>query len=96
MSTGAQYVVAAYAVVLFALLLYVFVLGLRTARIAREAELLSRLVEPEGAEARPEPALEPERAGLCSRSGSPTRPRPSSRGRRPRCRPPGRERSCAA
>ena len=62
MSTGAQYVVAAYAVVLFALLVYVLVLGLRTARIAREAELLARLVEPGEAETRPEPALEPERA----------------------------------
>ena len=62
MSTCAQYVVAAYAIVLFALLVYVLVLGLRTARIAREAELLARLVEPEGAETRPEPALEPERA----------------------------------
>lgn len=45
MSTGAQYVVAAYGVVLFGLLMYVVVLGLRTARMAREAELLARLVE---------------------------------------------------
>jgi CcmD family protein len=44
-STGAQYVVAAYGVVLFGLLMYVVVLGLRTARLAREAELLARLVE---------------------------------------------------
>ena len=43
MSTGAQYVVAAYGVVLFGLLMYVVVLGLRTARMAREAELLARL-----------------------------------------------------
>ena len=42
-STGAQYVVAAYGVVLFGLLMYVLVLGLRTARLAREAELLARL-----------------------------------------------------
>jgi CcmD family protein len=53
-STGAQYVVAAYGVVLFGLLLYVVVLGLRTARLAREAELLARLVEREA-----EPAREP-------------------------------------
>ena len=38
MSTGAQYVVAAYGVVLFGLLMYVVVLGLRTARLARLAE----------------------------------------------------------
>ena len=53
MSTGSQYVAAAYAVVLFGLLLYVVVVGLRTARIAREAELLSRIIErdPSGATA---------------------------------------------
>ena len=62
MSTGAQYVVAAYAVVLFALLIYVVVAGMRTARLAREAELLARLVEREDAEASPQPALETERA----------------------------------
>ena len=48
MSTGAQYVVAAYGVVLFGLLMYVVVLGLRTARLAREAELLARLIERDG------------------------------------------------
>jgi CcmD family protein len=57
-STGAQYVVAAYGVVLFGLLLYVVVLGLRTARLAREAELLARLVEREAEPAR-EPAAAP-------------------------------------
>ena len=56
MSTGAQYVVAAYGVVLFGLLMYVVVLGLRTARLAREAELLARLVE---REPEPEPRREP-------------------------------------
>jgi len=56
MSSGAQYVVAVYAVVLFALLMYVLVLGLRTARLAREAELLARLVEREGAGAPEEQA----------------------------------------
>jgi CcmD family protein len=58
MSTGAQYVVAAYGVVLFGLLMYVVVLGLRTARLAREAELLARLVERE-AEPQREPAAAP-------------------------------------
>ena len=51
MSSGAQFVVAAYGVVLFALLVYVVVAGLRTARIGREAELLARLAEREGAPA---------------------------------------------
>ncbi len=58
MSTGAQYVVAAYGVVLFGLLMYVVVLGLRTARLAREAELLARLAEREGDRPR-EPAATP-------------------------------------
>ncbi len=40
-----EYVAAAYGVVLFALLLYVVVVGMRSARLAREAELLARLVE---------------------------------------------------
>jgi len=47
MSTGAQYVVAAYAVIWFVLLLYVLAIGGRTARIAREVELLARLEEAE-------------------------------------------------
>ncbi len=58
MSTGAQYVVAAYGVVLFGLLMYVVVLGLRVARLAREAELLARLAE-RGSDRRPEPAATP-------------------------------------
>jgi hypothetical protein len=58
MSTGAQYVVASYGVVLFALLLYVVVVGMKSARLAREAELLARLVERE-AEPGPEAALQP-------------------------------------
>jgi hypothetical protein len=45
MSTGAQYVAAAYGVILFVLLMYVVVIGLRSARIAREAELLAALAE---------------------------------------------------
>jgi hypothetical protein len=40
-----EYVTATYGVVLFALLLYVVVVGMRSARLAREAELLARLVE---------------------------------------------------
>jgi len=44
-SSGAQFVVAAYAVVLFGLVMYVVVLGLKTARIARELELVSRLLD---------------------------------------------------
>ncbi len=47
MSTGAQYVVAAYGVVLFALVIYVTVIGLKSARMSREAELLALLVERE-------------------------------------------------
>ncbi len=45
-----EYVAASYGVILFALLLYVVVVGLRSARLAREAELLARLVEREEAE----------------------------------------------
>ncbi len=44
-----EYVTAAYGVILFALLLYVVVVGMRAARLAREAELLARLVEREDA-----------------------------------------------
>lgn len=40
-----DYVVAAFAVVWFVMLVYVAVVGLRTARIAREVELLARLVQ---------------------------------------------------
>ena len=67
MSTGGQYVAAAYAVVLFGLLLYAVVVGLRNARIAREAEVLARIVEREtpaasGTATTPEPArAEPSR-----------------------------------
>ncbi len=45
MSGGTQYVVAAYAVIWCVLVLYMIVTGLRTARLAREAELLVRLVD---------------------------------------------------
>ena len=45
MSSGGEYVVAAYGVVLFALLVYVVVIGMKSARQAREAELLATLIE---------------------------------------------------
>lgn len=57
-----EYVTAAYGVVLFALLIYVVVVGMRSARLAREAELLARLVERDeraGASPGDEPVLEP-------------------------------------
>ena len=45
MSSGAQFVIAAYAVIWFGLVMYVVVIGARTARLARELELLGRIVE---------------------------------------------------
>ena len=57
--SGEEYVYAAYGVILFALLLYDVVTGLRSARIAREAELLARLVERDDAARREEPAADP-------------------------------------
>jgi CcmD family protein len=57
MSSGAQFVVAAYAVIWVILLLYVVAMGLRTARLAREAELLVRLLDERSPAATPdEPA----------------------------------------
>ena len=47
MSTGAQYVVAVYAVIWFVLLVYVVYAGARMARMGREIELLTRAVERE-------------------------------------------------
>ncbi|MFN8110239.1 MAG: CcmD family protein [Thermoleophilia bacterium] len=44
MSHDAQFVVAAYAVIWVALLLYIVMLGARTARLGRDAELMARLV----------------------------------------------------
>jgi CcmD family protein len=44
-STGAQYVVAVYAVIWFVLVLYVLSLAARTQRVSREVELLARLVD---------------------------------------------------
>ncbi|MGE0029324.1 MAG: hypothetical protein AB7O78_16155 [Thermoleophilia bacterium] len=57
--TGEEYVYAAYGVILFALILYVVVVGLRSARIAREAELLARLVERDVPAPHDEPAPDP-------------------------------------
>jgi hypothetical protein len=58
MDSGTAYVVAAHAVIVAGLLLYVVAVALRSARLAREAELLARLVEE--AEARREaPDAEP-------------------------------------
>ncbi len=56
MSGGDQYVVAAYAVIWVVLMLYVVVNGMKTAKLAREAELLARLVaerEPQATPAEP-------------------------------------------
>lgn len=57
--SGEEYVYAAYGVVLFALLPYVVVTGLRSARTAREAELLARLVERDAPAPRDERAADP-------------------------------------
>ena len=43
-----DYVVAAFAVVWFVLFVYIAVVGLRTARIGREVELLTRLANRSG------------------------------------------------
>lgn len=43
-----EYVVAAYAVIWFVLMLYVVSLGLRTAKLARETELLARILAERG------------------------------------------------
>jgi CcmD family protein len=44
-STGSQYVVAAYAVIWFVLLIWVVYAGARMARMSREIELLTKIVE---------------------------------------------------
>lgn len=67
MSGGSQYVVAAYAVIWFLLMAYVVVLGARTARIGRQVEAITRMLDrgdrngDDGPAQEPEP--EPERAG---------------------------------
>ncbi len=45
MSGGAQYVVAAYAVIWFLVLAYVVVLAARSARIGRRLEAITRLLD---------------------------------------------------
>ncbi|MCB0881181.1 MAG: CcmD family protein [Thermoleophilia bacterium] len=45
-----QYVVSAYAVIWVLLVLYVVALGMRSARLGREAELLARMAEAEDAD----------------------------------------------
>jgi CcmD family protein len=45
MSGGAQYVVAAYAVIWFLVLAYVVVLGARTARVGRQVEAITRMLD---------------------------------------------------
>jgi len=64
MSTGAQYVVGAYAVIWFGLLIYTIVLGGRSARIARQLEIIAHTVGVGGderIEPAPAPADEPSR-----------------------------------
>jgi hypothetical protein len=56
MSSGVEYVVAAYGVMLFALLIYLVIAAMKNARLSREAELLRRIeASREGAD-RGEPA----------------------------------------
>ncbi len=43
-----DYVVAAFVVVWFVLLLYVAVVAMRTAKMSREVELLARVIERDG------------------------------------------------
>jgi len=67
-SEGAKYVVAAYGVILFALVMYVVAIGMKAGRMAREAELLARLVErrvarDEGGDASDAEDLSPSDAG---------------------------------
>ena len=64
MSGGSQYVVAAYAVIWFLVLAYVVVLGARTARIGRQVEAISRMLDrreqrEEQPDSEPEPEPEP-------------------------------------
>lgn len=45
MSGGYQYVVAAYAVIWFLVLVYVVMLGARSARVGRQVESITRLLD---------------------------------------------------
>ena len=60
MSGGAQYVVASYAVIWFLVLAYVVMLGARTARVGRQVEAITRMLDRREAE---ESGTEPEKAG---------------------------------
>lgn len=53
MDDGAQFVVAAYAVIWVGLLLYIMSIGLKLARMAREIELIGRLVGEDSADNTP-------------------------------------------
>ncbi len=53
MDDGAQFVVAAYAVIWVGLLLYIVSIGLKLARMAREIELIGRLVGEDSADNTP-------------------------------------------
>lgn len=48
MTGGSQYVVAAYAVIWFLVLAYVVMLAARSARVSRQVEAISRLLERKG------------------------------------------------
>ncbi len=48
MTGGSQYVVAAYAVIWFLVLAYIVLLAARTARVSRQVEAISRLLERKG------------------------------------------------
>lgn len=52
MSGGDEYVVAAYAVIWVVMMLYVVVIAAKTARLNRDAELLTRLIEERDPETR--------------------------------------------
>lgn len=43
MSSGVEYVVASYGVMMFALLIYVVIAAMKRSRLSREAELLRRI-----------------------------------------------------
>ena len=48
MTGGSQYVVPAYAVIWFLVLAYIVMLGARSARVSRQVEAISRLLERKG------------------------------------------------
>ncbi len=48
MTGGSQYVVAAYAVIWFLVVAYIVVLAARNARVSRQVEAISRLLERKG------------------------------------------------